>query len=179
MKTIKILAAAMAVCVATGFANCTKSATATTDATAEPATEEATPTTADMDEASNILTPANDSIFRPGMTVTEPTLIDFNATWCGPCRMLAPAFDLAAANYAGKVKFYSIDTDKYPETAKAFDVRSIPNLLLILPDGSTQNFVGTTEFVKGLDETKEPTQEELTNVMYGNLSKILDAALSK
>lgn len=178
MKKMKLAALMIGVLVASGFANCTK---AGNNADAQAAAQESKydPAAADMEEPSNVLVPENDSVFRPGMKVAEPTLIDFNATWCGPCRMLTPAFDLAAASYSGKVKFYSVDVDKFPATATAFQVRSIPYLMLMLPDGRVQQYVGLGDFVEGLDPAKEPSQEELTNVMYGNLSKILDAAIAK
>lgn len=126
-----------------------------------------------------LLTPDNDSQLRPDMTVKKPTIIDFNADWCGPCRMLAPAYDLAAASYAGKVDFYSVNVDRYPQTSSAFRVSAIPKVVMIMPDGSTRSFVGLTDFLTGIDPNSNPSQAEITNAMYDNLSKIIDDMTQK
>ena len=61
----------------------------------------------------------------------RPTIVDFYASWCGPCKMLAPVLDDVARDYDGKVDVYKIDVDKEPALANAFKVRSIPTLLFI------------------------------------------------
>jgi len=66
-----------------------------------------------------------------GEKIARPAIIDFNATWCGPCRMLAPILEELAAEYEGKVDFYSIDVDKNRELAKALKIQSIPYVLYI------------------------------------------------
>lgn len=63
------------------------------------------------------------------MSVKQPSVIDFNATWCGPCRKLAPILEELAAEYDGKVNFYSIDTDKNRDLAKMLQIQSIPYVL--------------------------------------------------
>lgn len=62
---------------------------------------------------------------------TRPAIIDFYATWCGPCKMMAPILDEISKEYDGKVDVYKIDVDKEEELAAAFGIRSIPTLLLI------------------------------------------------
>ncbi|MBQ7990772.1 MAG: thioredoxin [Oscillospiraceae bacterium] len=57
--------------------------------------------------------------------------IDFNATWCGPCRMLAPIVDELADEYDGQVEFYSVDVDENPDLAAEFGVMSIPTLVVL------------------------------------------------
>jgi len=59
-----------------------------------------------------------------------PVLVDFWATWCGPCKAMSPTVDALAAEYAGKVKIGKIDTDENPATAMRYQVRGIPTLLL-------------------------------------------------
>lgn len=65
---------------------------------------------------------------------STPVLVDLYATWCGPCRMLAPVLDRLAAELDGQVKFVKIDTDEQPELAEAFRVSSIP-MLALMKDG--------------------------------------------
>jgi thioredoxin 1 len=60
----------------------------------------------------------------------EPVLVDFWAQWCGPCKMIAPALDQIATEYAGKAKVVKVDVDANQATALKYHVRSIPMLLL-------------------------------------------------
>jgi thioredoxin 1 len=62
------------------------------------------------------------------------TVVDFWATWCGPCRMIAPILDQLAVDYDGKVKVAKLDVDANIKTATKFNVRSIP-MLLFFKDG--------------------------------------------
>lgn len=62
------------------------------------------------------------------------TVVDFWATWCGPCRMIAPILDQLAIEYEGKVKVTKLDVDSNIKTASRFNVRSIP-MLLFFKDG--------------------------------------------
>ena len=59
----------------------------------------------------------------------KPCLIDFYASWCGPCKRLAPVLDELAQEYAGEIYIYKIDTEKERELAAVFGVSSIPTLL--------------------------------------------------
>ena len=59
-----------------------------------------------------------------------PVLVDFWATWCGPCQALAPTLDEIADDYQGKIKVVKIDIDQNPESAAQYNVRSIPTLLI-------------------------------------------------
>ena len=59
----------------------------------------------------------------------QTCVIDFNATWCGPCKQLAPILEELAAEYDGQVYFYSIDIDQNKEIAKGLQIQSIPYLL--------------------------------------------------
>ena len=58
-------------------------------------------------------------------------LVDFSATWCGPCRMLAPVVEALSEKLAGKVDFYNVDVDDAPELAGEYKVNSVPCLILM------------------------------------------------
>ena len=57
-----------------------------------------------------------------------PVLVDFTATWCGPCRQIAPFVDQLADEYEGKVKITKLDIDSSPGTAQKFGIRGVPTL---------------------------------------------------
>lgn len=60
-----------------------------------------------------------------------PVIIDFYATWCGPCKMIAPILEDLNVQYKGKVQIYKVDVDKERELAGAFGIQSIPAILFI------------------------------------------------
>jgi len=71
-----------------------------------------------------------------------PVLVDLYATWCAPCRMMAPVLDRLAVELEGQVKIVKIDTDEQPELAGAFHVSSIPMLALIKDGEVVDSSVG-------------------------------------
>lgn len=65
----------------------------------------------------------------------KPAIVDFYATWCGPCKALAPVLEELAKEYDGKIYVYKVDVDKEKDLAAAFNIRSIPTLLWIPQSG--------------------------------------------
>lgn len=72
----------------------------------------------------------------------KPAVIDFYATWCGPCKATAPVVADLAEKYDGKIDFYKVDVDQQEELAAVFGIRSIPTLLFIPKSGKPQMQVG-------------------------------------
>ena len=61
----------------------------------------------------------------------RPAIVDFYATWCGPCKALHPILEELSKEYSGKIDIYQIDVDQEQDLAAAFGIRSIPTLLMI------------------------------------------------
>lgn len=64
----------------------------------------------------------------------KPAIIDFTATWCGPCQRIAPILEEIAAEYGDRIVVYKVDIDKERDLAKAFKISSIPAILYIPAD---------------------------------------------
>ena len=73
----------------------------------------------------------NEQEFLSEAKAADVAVVDFNATWCGPCRMLAPVLEEISEKYADKVSFYSVDVDESPELAMQYRVSSVPCLVLL------------------------------------------------
>ncbi len=76
---------------------------------------------------------------------SRPAIIDFYATWCGPCKMMAPMVESLAGKYAGKIDFYKVDIDQEPELASVFGIRSIPTFLFIPLKGNPTMQMGAMQ----------------------------------
>lgn len=73
-----------------------------------------------------------------------PVLVDFTATWCGPCKALAPIVDQVAEELAGKVKVGKLDIDESPLTASKYGVRGVPTLMVFKGGERAAQHVGLT-----------------------------------
>ncbi len=72
----------------------------------------------------------------------RPVLVDFWATWCKPCVMVAPIVDELAAEYDGRIEFVKIDIDKNPKIPARYNIRSIPTLLVFKNGEPVSHMVG-------------------------------------
>ena len=85
--------------------------------------------------ASENIVEVTDSNFQTEILGSKlPVLVDFWATWCAPCRAIAPHVEALAKDYDGKVRVGKCDIDSNPEVATQYDIRSIPTLL-VFKDG--------------------------------------------
>ena len=73
----------------------------------------------------------NSDAFQSEAKNSPAAVVDFNATWCGPCRMLAPVLEQLSEQYAGKVDFYALDVDENPDVAMEYNVQSIPCVVFL------------------------------------------------
>ncbi len=72
----------------------------------------------------------NDANFEAEVLKHEgPVMVDFWATWCGPCRMLGPVVEELAGEYAGKVKVCKLNVDEAPDTSSKYRITSIPTII--------------------------------------------------
>ncbi len=69
-------------------------------------------------------------------------IVDFSATWCGPCRMMAPVLEKLSDEMSGKADFYNLDVDEAPEVAAKFGISSIPCLVLLKNGQAVSQSVG-------------------------------------
>ena len=84
----------------------------------------------------------NQASFEAAIAGDKPVLVDFWATWCGPCRMIAPAVEQVAAQYEGRAVVGKVDVDDEPELAQQFGVMSIPTLVVLKGGKVVETAVG-------------------------------------
>ena len=94
----------------------------------------------------------------------KPVVVDFWATWCGPCKMVAPEMEKLAAKYDGLVDVVKVDVDANPRLSQAFGIMSIPTIAFFKPGAQPQGVVGfrpleqlETAFALGSVEAPAPT----------------------
>ncbi len=98
--------------------------------------------------AGNVLTLTDQNFEAEVLGSNVPVLVDFSATWCGPCKALAPIVEKIADDYAGKVKVGKLDIDDAPEITRKYGVRSVPTVLVFQGGEKKGQHVGLTTHQK-------------------------------
>jgi thioredoxin 2 len=88
------------------------------------------------------LVDAGDADFAKAIATKRLVLVDLWAPWCGPCRMVAPVLEKLSGDFAGALKVVKVNVDESPDTARRYEARSIPMLLLMSNGGVVETIVG-------------------------------------
>lgn len=98
----------------------------------------------------------NDEVLKAG----SPVLVDFWATWCGPCRMIAPIIEELAEEYEGRAIVGKVDVDNNPRIASQFGIRSIPTLLFFKDGQVVEQQIGASPKRVLADKLESLVQQE-------------------
>ena len=79
-------------------------------------------------------------------------VLDFFATWCGPCKAMAPAMEQMEKKYAGKIEFRKIDVDQEPELAQQYNITGVPTIVVLSADGKILDSTVGQQTVDELDK---------------------------
>jgi len=103
----------------------------------------------------NVITLSDGTFKQEVLESTEPVLVDFWASWCGPCKMIGPVVEELADDYKGKAKVGKLNVDENGQTAQTYGVMSIPTLI-VFKDGKEVNrlvgFMPKANLAKAIDQ---------------------------
>ncbi len=106
--------------------------------------------------ASAFVGEVGDSTFKTQvLDAGEPVLVDFWATWCAPCRAIAPTVEDLAKTYSGKIKVFKMNVDDHQQTAQQFGIRALPTLLMFKGGRVVDQIVGAVGKAKIEDTIKK------------------------
>jgi thioredoxin 1 len=106
-------------------------------------------------ERTALLTVGESEFDRVVLESAQPAVVDFSASWCGPCKALAPVIEKLASDYADRVTVAKVDIDDNPALAARYGVRSVPTVMLFAQGGVKRVYVGARaaqEHRTGVDE---------------------------
>jgi len=89
-----------------------------------------------------VISVANDTFDQEVLKASTLVMVDFWATWCGPCKIVAPVVEELAKEYEGKAKFAKVNTDENSELATKFNIRGIPTLIFFKDGDVKDQIVG-------------------------------------
>jgi thioredoxin len=96
---------------------------------------------------------------NPEYLGSKPAIVDFYASWCGPCRAISPVLEELAKEYGDNIVIYKVDVDASRDIAQAFGIRSIPAVLFIPMKGEAQMTVG--------GRSKEDFKKQIDTILLG------------
>ncbi|MDT5366332.1 MAG: thioredoxin 1 [Mycobacterium sp.] len=108
-----------------------------------------------MTDTTATIAVTDESFAQDVLANERPVLVDFWATWCGPCRMVAPVLEEIASERAGDLTIAKIDIDVNPDTARNFQVISIPTMILFKGGEPVKRIVGAKSKAALLRELAE------------------------
>jgi thioredoxin 1 len=95
-----------------------------------------------MGEGTGLVVVTDATFQKEVLESEQPTIVDFWASWCGPCRMIAPVFEELSSQYSGKVKFAKVNVDENPKIPANYGVRGIPTLIMFKEGKVVDQVVG-------------------------------------